>query len=223
MTIKDDAARDDTRISGRNRASGARTFPDFHLLAGLGTAGSPVSNDEPVAGKTLFKALQHCKSTEDMWPRLFHLSVFLRYGHSCDSKILPAPNCRSQSKKLNWQQLGEREAALINKQLRLLNREPPARDKGMLFLHYQPAAGRHDEWAQRWLHEARQLQDFEGRYYYGMAQKFRQRVILHCAVSRCSLTRGKRRDRARCMMPATRLWTTSCSQRACPSLQSGPV
>lgn len=117
MTIKDDAARDDTRISGRNRASGARTFPDFHLLAGLGTAGSPVSNDEPVAGKTLFKALQHCKSTEDMWPRLFHLSVFLRYGHGCDSKILPAPNCRRQSKKLNWQQLAEREAAVINKQL----------------------------------------------------------------------------------------------------------
>ena len=37
----------------------------------------------------------------------------------------------------------------------------------MHFLHYQAAAGRHDEWAQHWLHEAGQLQDFDGRYYYG--------------------------------------------------------
>ena len=37
----------------------------------------------------------------------------------------------------------------------------------MHFLHYQAAARRHDAWAQHWFHEAGQLQDFEGRYYYG--------------------------------------------------------
>lgn len=104
------------------RRLSASRMPDARQLAELGCddsvakdVASPVSSS---VAKTLWESLEKCETANDMWPCLFSLSVFLRYGRGgCDSKILPNPNCRRLSSKLNWHQLAEREASLINKQL----------------------------------------------------------------------------------------------------------